>query len=52
MPWLLLHDSLQRRVAHLPRGCPWQRVGHAIQRAESKAVDGVFALLGRMRIDL
>jgi hypothetical protein len=49
--WLLLHGSLQRRVAHLPRGCPWQHVGHAVQRAESKAVDGVFALLGLPRVD-
>jgi hypothetical protein len=38
-------------VAHLPRGCPWQHVGHAVQRAESKAVDGVFALLGLPRVD-
>jgi hypothetical protein len=49
--WLLLHGSLQRRVAYLPRGCPWQHVGHAVQRAESKAVDGVFALLGLPRVD-
>jgi hypothetical protein len=49
--WLLLHGSLQRRVAHLPRGCPWQHVGYAVQQAESKAVDGVCppgpALCGR-----
>jgi hypothetical protein len=49
--WLLLNGSLQRRVTHLPRGCPWQHVGHAVQRAESKAVDGVFALLGLPRVD-
>jgi hypothetical protein len=43
--WLLLHGSLQRRVAHLPRGNQWQRVGQAVQRPESKAVNGAFALL-------
>jgi hypothetical protein len=49
--WLLLHGSLQRRVAHLPRGCPWQHVGHAVQRAERKTVHEVFALLGLPRVD-
>jgi hypothetical protein len=49
--WLLLHGSCQRQVAHLPRGYPWQHVGHAAQRAESKAVDGVFALMGLPRVD-
>jgi hypothetical protein len=47
--WLLLHGSLQQRVAHFPRGCPWQHVGHAVQGAENKAVDGVFARLGLPR---
>jgi hypothetical protein len=40
----LLHGSLQRRVAHLHRGSHWQHVVHAVQRAECKAVDGVFAI--------
>jgi hypothetical protein len=44
---ILPHRSLQRRVAPLPRGCPWQHVGHPGQQAESKAVDGLFA--GPMR---
>jgi hypothetical protein len=43
--WLLLHGSLQRRVAHLPQGNQWQHLGQAVQRAERKAVDGAFALL-------
>jgi hypothetical protein len=25
--WLVLHGSLQKRVAHLPRGCIWEHVG-------------------------
>jgi hypothetical protein len=49
--WLLLHGSLQRRVAHLPRGNQWQHVGQAVQRAESKAVDGAFALLQQARVE-
>jgi hypothetical protein len=48
---LLLHGSLQRRVAHLPRGNQWQHVGQALQRAESKAVDGAFALLQQTRAE-
>jgi hypothetical protein len=44
--WILLQASLQRRVAHFPQGCQWTHVAAAVQRAESKAVDGVFAILG------
>jgi hypothetical protein len=35
--WLLLHGSLQRRVAHLPGGCQWTHVKAAVQRAEGSA---------------
>jgi hypothetical protein len=49
--WLLLHSSLQRRVAHLPRGCQWMHVEAGVQRAESKAVDCAFAILGLLRVD-
>jgi hypothetical protein len=31
--WLALHSSLQKRVAHLPRGCTWEHVGPAVVRA-------------------
>jgi hypothetical protein len=50
--WILLQSSLQWRVAHLPRGCQWTHVAAAVQRSDSKslsiskAVDGVFAILG------
>jgi hypothetical protein len=40
--WILLHSSLQRRVAHLPRSSHWEHVGGAIQRVELKAVDASF----------
>jgi hypothetical protein len=49
--WLLLHGSLQRGMAHLPRVSLWQHVGQALQRADSEAVNGVFALLGLPRDD-
>jgi hypothetical protein len=49
--WILLQGSLQRRVAHLPRGCQWTHVAAAVQRAESKAVDGVFAIVGLPRVE-
>jgi hypothetical protein len=49
--WLLLHGSLQRRVAHLPRGCQWTHAGAAVQRAESQELDCAFAILGLPRVD-
>jgi hypothetical protein len=49
--WLLLHGSLQKRVAHLSRGCQWQHVGPAVLRAESKAVDCAFAIMSQPRQD-
>jgi hypothetical protein len=49
--WILLQGSLQRRVARLPRGCQSTHVVAAVQRAESKAVDGVFAILGLPRVE-
>jgi hypothetical protein len=49
--WLLLHGSLQRRVAHLPRGCQWTHVEAAVQRAGSQALDCAFAILGLPRVD-
>jgi hypothetical protein len=49
--WILLQGSLQRRVAHLPRGCQCTHAVAAVQRAESKAVDGVFAMLGLPRVE-
>jgi hypothetical protein len=48
--WLLLHGSLRRRVAHLPQGNQWQHVSEAVERAESKAVDGAFSLLQEARV--
>jgi hypothetical protein len=44
--WLLLHGSLQRRVAHLPRGSQWEQVGPAVHQAERKAVAGALAIAG------
>jgi hypothetical protein len=49
--WLLLHGSLQRRVAHLPRGSHWAQVGPAVQRAERKAVDCALAIVGQPTAD-
>jgi hypothetical protein len=49
--WLLLHGSLQRRVAHLPRGNQWEQVGLAVQRAERKAVDCALAIIGHTTAD-
>jgi hypothetical protein len=34
--WLLLHGSLQRRVAHLPRGSQWEQVGPAAVRRSTR----------------
>jgi hypothetical protein len=50
--WLVLHGSLQKRVAHLPRGCKWEHVGPAVVRAESKAVDCAFAIMAQARMDV
>jgi hypothetical protein len=44
--WLLLHGSLQCRLAHLPRGSLWKQVDPAVQRAERKAVDCAFDIIG------
>jgi hypothetical protein len=44
--WLLLHGSLQRRVAHLPLGSEWEQVGPAVHRAERKAVACALAITG------
>jgi hypothetical protein len=44
--WLLLHGSLQRRVAHLPRGSQWEQVGPAVHQAERKAVVCALAIAG------
>jgi hypothetical protein len=49
--WLLLHSSLQRRVAHMPRGSHWAQVGPAVQRAERKAVDCALTIVGRPTAD-
>jgi hypothetical protein len=49
--WLVLSGSLQKRVAHLPRGCRWEHVGPAVLRAESKAVDCAFAIVALPRHD-
>jgi hypothetical protein len=44
--WLLLHGSLQRRVAHLPRDSQWKQVGSAVHQAERKAVACALAIAG------
>jgi hypothetical protein len=49
--WLVLHGSLRKRVAHLPRGCSWEHVGPAVVCAESKAVDCAFAIMAQARMD-
>jgi hypothetical protein len=49
--WLLLHGSLQRRLAHLPRGSHWAQVGLAVQQAERKAVDCALAIVGQPTTD-
>jgi hypothetical protein len=49
--WLVLHGSLQKGVAHLPRGCTREHIGPAVVRAESKAVDCAFAIMAQARID-
>jgi hypothetical protein len=48
--WLVLHRSLQKRVAHLPRGCTWEQVSSAVVRAGSKAVDCAFAIMAQARM--
>jgi hypothetical protein len=35
--WILLHGSLQLRVAHLPRSCQWEHVGRAIRRVGTQS---------------
>jgi hypothetical protein len=47
--WILLHRSLQLRVAHLPRSCQWEQVGRAVRGAELKVVDATFAIMGLAR---
>jgi hypothetical protein len=42
--WLLLHGSLQPRVAHLLGGSQWEQVGPAVHQAERKAVAGALAI--------
>jgi hypothetical protein len=42
--WLILHVSLQKRVAQLPRGSRWEYVGLAVHSTESKAVACDFAI--------
>jgi hypothetical protein len=49
--WLILHGSLQKRVAHISRGSGWEQVGPAVQIAESKAVDCPFAIKAHPRSD-
>jgi hypothetical protein len=49
--WLVLHGSLQKRVAQLARGCKWEHVGPAVVRAESKAVDCAFTIMAQARIE-
>jgi hypothetical protein len=49
--WLVLHGSLQKRVAHLPRGCTWEHVGPVVVRAKSKAVDCAFAVMAQARMN-
>jgi hypothetical protein len=44
--WQLLHGSLQRRVAHLPRGSQWEQIGPAVHQAERKAVACALAIAG------
>jgi hypothetical protein len=45
--WLLLHGSLQRRVAHLPQGSQWEQVGPAVHQAKGKAVACALAIAGQ-----
>jgi hypothetical protein len=49
--WLVLHGSLHKRAAHLPRGCTWEHVGPAMVLAESKAADCAFAIMPQARMD-
>jgi hypothetical protein len=49
--WLVLHSSLQKRVAHLPRGCAWEHAGPAVVLAGSKVVDCSFAIMAQARLD-
>jgi hypothetical protein len=41
--WLVLHGSLQQRVAHIPRGGAWEPVGGAVHKTESHALDSDFS---------
>jgi hypothetical protein len=45
--WLLLHGSVQLRVAHLPRVGEWAAVGMAVMVAEDWAIQSTGAILGR-----
>jgi hypothetical protein len=49
--WLVLHSSLRKRVAHLPRGCAWEHAGPAVVLAGSKVVDCSFAIMALARLD-
>jgi hypothetical protein len=49
--WLVLHRSLQKRIAQLARGCTWEHVGLAVVRAESNAVDCAFTIMAQARIE-
>jgi hypothetical protein len=44
--WLLLHGSLQRRVAYLPWGSQWEKEGPAVHQAERKAVACALVIAG------
>jgi hypothetical protein len=49
--WLVLHGSLQQRVAHIPRCGTWEPVGGAVHKTESHALDSDFSSTGYARED-
>lgn len=43
--FIIMRASTQMRLAHLPRVAPWNLVGEAIQRMESKVAEATFKLM-------
>jgi hypothetical protein len=49
--WLLLHDLLQLRVTHLPRGSVWEQVSTAVGKAEARAAFNARKFMGCARVE-
>jgi hypothetical protein len=45
--FLILRQSAQMRLAHLPRIAPWHLISEAVQRVEGKVVEAAFCIMQR-----